>query len=437
MFPEGPAALVNRAVQEAGESHRAPAVLFFTAACGAAQSTLQRLAAQEQAPFEVISLLDPSCTSKVAAAHARFSERHSGWLLLSDAELLERQLPKHPQLMTRADGSPVVGELAAGPGIEQLAGQRQVSQSIEANWEAISVTSRSFNGTAKTDPEGTCDWIMGPTLHQQWDHPGRRALFDWLMKVMWSWNLVSGGFALGAKKPDGSLGAVVLVTPYPKGIPGDITDAWEALRAMWHVGMPSRETKQLGDYRGIQARVVIAIFAIQEVKKRHCSGPHAHVKVMAVDPHAQGLGLCGKLMRAVSAWADDLQLPLWLETSGARNVAIYERFGYKTREHYALNYKNDVHEDEFGMMRMKRLRSLMDLARAAKLRKNGAPPVLLAAQLRDSDSSSGWAHLLEAEPVRAFLSWPVGLQANFRALKEEMSCELEGWQRDFCVLHAL
>ena len=85
---------------------------------------------------------------------------------------------------------------------------------------------------------------------------------------------------------------------------------------------------------------------------RHCSGPHAHVKVMAVDPHAQGLGLCGKLMRAVSAWADDLQLPLWLETSGARNVAIYERFGYKTREHYALNYKNDVHEDEFGMMRM-------------------------------------------------------------------------------------
>ena len=32
-----------------------------------------------------------------------------------------------------------------------------------------------------------------------------------------------------------------------------------------------------------------------------------------------------------------------------------------------------------------------------------APPVLLAAQLRDSDSSSGWAHLLEAEPVRAFL----------------------------------
>jgi hypothetical protein len=27
----------------------------------------------------------------------------------------------------------------------------------------------------------------------------------------------------------------------------------------------------------------------------------------------------------VNVWADNLQLPLWLETSGARNVAIYER----------------------------------------------------------------------------------------------------------------
>ena len=46
---------------------------------------------------------------------------------------------------------------------------------------------------------------------------------------------------------------------------------------------------------------------------------------MSVDPDAQGLGFCGKLMRAVNVWADNLQLPLWLETSGTRNVAIYER----------------------------------------------------------------------------------------------------------------
>ena len=71
---------------------------------------------------------------------------------------------------------------------------------------------------------------------------------------------------------------------------------------------------------------------------------------------AQGLGFCGKLMRAVNKWADDSQLNLWLETSGARNVAIYERFGYKTMEQFTLKCKNDpeVHDEEFGMMRLAR-----------------------------------------------------------------------------------
>lgn len=71
---------------------------------------------------------------------------------------------------------------------------------------------------------------------------------------------------------------------------------------------------------------------------------------------AQGLGFCGKLMRAVNKWADDSQLNLWLETSGARNVAIYERFGYKTMEQFTLKCKKDpeVHDEEFGMMRLAR-----------------------------------------------------------------------------------
>eukprot|EP00438_Fugacium_kawagutii_P025956 Skav207681 [mRNA] locus=scaffold1857:488630:488875:- [translate_table: standard] len=74
---------------------------------------------------------------------------------------------------------------------------------------------------------------------------------------------------------------------------------------------------------------------------------------MSVDPDAQGLGFCGKLMRAVNAWADKLQLPLYLETSGERNVAIYQRFGYKTMERFTLQVKNDtdIHDDEFGMLR--------------------------------------------------------------------------------------
>ncbi|CAJ1403955.1 unnamed protein product [Effrenium voratum] len=248
-----------------------------------------------------------------------------------------------------------VGELAVATGVEQLVGQRKVktSQNLEANWEAIGVMTRAFNGTPETAPEGTTDWILGPTLREQWDHPGRRAVIEWLMKVEWSWCLVSGGFALGARKPDGTLGAVVLVSPYQKtGIPGDITDALEFVRALRPIGMPP--SKKVGKaYKRMRARGFAAKDAIGEVKKRHCNCPHAHVRVMAVDPDAQGLGLCGKVMRVVNMWADDLRLALWLETYGTRNVAIYERFGYKTMEHFALKYKDDpVHEDAFGMMRL-------------------------------------------------------------------------------------
>ena len=40
--------------------------------------------------------------------------------------------------------------------------------------------------------------------------------------------------------------------------------------------------------------------------------------------------MCSKLMRAVCLVADAKNLPARLETSGAKNVAVYEKFGFKT-----------------------------------------------------------------------------------------------------------
>ena len=173
------------------------------------------------------------------------------------------------------------------------------------------------------------------------------------MKADWACCVARGGFALATRKEDGNLGAVVVVLPYEKGIPSDIAGAMELLRALRPLGLPP--WKGMGkESQGIKARAFAAMHATENVKKKYCSGPHAHVRNMSVDPAAQGLGFCGKLMRVVNAWADSRQLPLWLETSGARNVAIYERFGYKNMEQYALKCKNDpgTHDDEFGMMRL-------------------------------------------------------------------------------------
>lgn len=202
---------------------------------------------------------------------------------------------------------------------------RHQGTSVKSNGEAIGVT-RAFSGTAATAPEGTTDWILGPSLREDWENPKRLSLMAWLMKADWACCLARPGFALGIYK-DGNLGAVVVVLPYEKGIPSEMSNTVEILQAMRPLGLPP--LRGIKDSKGIRARAFAAMDVLEQVKKKHCSGPHAHVRNMSVDPEAQGLGFCGKLMRAVNAWADRNKLPLWLETSGTRNVAIYERFGYR------------------------------------------------------------------------------------------------------------
>ena len=86
-------------------------------------------------------------------------------------------------------------------------------------------------------------------------------------QVEWSCCLARGGFALGLRKEDGTLGAVVVVLPYEKGIPNDLASMGELWRALKPCGMPPR--KQLGDaFKGMKARAWAAMDTIEKVKKR-------------------------------------------------------------------------------------------------------------------------------------------------------------------------
>ena len=247
-------------------------------------------------------------------------------------------------------GSSHFGTLDMKADMKQVMGQQtmSISESICTNSDVMSVLSRSFSGTATTAPEGTLDWVVGPSLKEKWDDPRRRTLFDWLMKMEWALAFAHNGFGISGLKPDGTVGAVILVVPH-EGIQSDLSSTTEAVRALWGVGRPP--LKAMESVSAFRRRAFAAQSAVEEVKNKYCKGPHAHVKVVAVDPDAQGMGFCGKLMRYVNAWADSRQLPLWLETSGERNVAIYERFGYKTMERYDFRCGREVHENEFGMLR--------------------------------------------------------------------------------------
>jgi ribosomal protein S18 acetylase RimI-like enzyme len=64
--------------------------------------------------------------------------------------------------------------------------------------------------------------------------------------------------------------------------------------------------------------------------------PHAYLWFLGVAPAAQGRGVGSALLRAANARHDAAGLPAYLETGTARNVALYQRHGFRViSEHRA------------------------------------------------------------------------------------------------------
>jgi GNAT superfamily N-acetyltransferase len=61
----------------------------------------------------------------------------------------------------------------------------------------------------------------------------------------------------------------------------------------------------------------------------HPDGPHWYLPLIGVDPNAQNRGLGSALMRHVLAHVDEKGSVAYLESANARNVPLYERFGFK------------------------------------------------------------------------------------------------------------
>ena len=80
------------------------------------------------------------------------------------------------------------------------------------------------------------------------------------------------------------------------------------------------------------------LMAIRADLDRHhpMDRPHAYLWFLGVAPAAQGRGVGSALLRAANARNDAAGLPAYLETGTTRNVALYERHGFKViSEHKA------------------------------------------------------------------------------------------------------
>jgi ribosomal protein S18 acetylase RimI-like enzyme len=80
------------------------------------------------------------------------------------------------------------------------------------------------------------------------------------------------------------------------------------------------------------------LLAIRADLDRHhpMDRPHAYLWFLGVAPAAQGRGVGSALLRAANARNDAAGLPAYLETGTTRNVALYQRNGFKViSEHRA------------------------------------------------------------------------------------------------------
>lgn len=70
---------------------------------------------------------------------------------------------------------------------------------------------------------------------------------------------------------------------------------------------------------------------IDNLHRQFVPFPHWYLQVLGVAPEHQGKGFSSRLIRPMLARFDRESLPCYLETQTEKNVAIYQRFGFRVR----------------------------------------------------------------------------------------------------------
>lgn len=75
-----------------------------------------------------------------------------------------------------------------------------------------------------------------------------------------------------------------------------------------------------------------------QIKKKQLKAPMVYLWFIGVSPLYQHRGICSKLLREVLDEAKRMNRPVFLETSILKNIAWYERFGFKVYDCLELDY---------------------------------------------------------------------------------------------------
>ncbi len=71
---------------------------------------------------------------------------------------------------------------------------------------------------------------------------------------------------------------------------------------------------------------------MDRIHKKYVPEPHWYLLIVGVDPTLQGRGVGTELVKEGLQHADEMGTPSYLETSEKRNLAFYERLGFRVLE---------------------------------------------------------------------------------------------------------
>jgi len=96
-------------------------------------------------------------------------------------------------------------------------------------------------------------------------------------------------------------------------------------------------------------KVAGSLGPIDEARKKHMKNKSfAYLQIIGVASENQGKGHGGKLLREFIAVADEVKIPIYLETETESNVNLYEQFDFKTLEKMNLPV---INQPMWAMMR--------------------------------------------------------------------------------------
>jgi len=224
----------------------------------------------------------------------------------------------------------------------------------------LEVSARAMCGTRTAAAEALTSWVVSTGALADVENPERLGVMRWLAQIKFDmdWRHSSTTFCLGGVH-DGELGAICLVYPMYQGYAAEHGFFSEALPFLSIASMlaagktPATVTRNREWRRGFLPKLLGKNGLdnlMKEGHQKHAEGPHYYISLMMVDPSLQGKGLCGRLMRAACRAADADGLPTFLETGGARNVAVYKRFGFEVVDQLSLSAEGFESYDEMFLM---------------------------------------------------------------------------------------